>query len=338
MYRDFKFAAAILLVQSFGGNAAVEYPSAEISNGTVRAQVYLPDAHGGFYQGTRFDWSGVIYSLQANGHNYYGPWFNKTDPSVHDFVYRGSDIVAGPCSAITGPVDEFAPLGYGEAKTGGSFVKIGVGALRKPDESPYDNYRVYEIANGGKWTIQKHSDELHFTQRLEDGASGYAYTYEKAIRLPHGKSEMVLLHRLKNTGKKLIQTNVYNHNFLVLDGRATGPDFTIKLPFAIQSTPPSKVELAKIEGKQLTYSKQLEGEETVATPLGGFGSDASDTQVHIENAKAGVGITWHTDRPLLKESLWSIRSVIAVEPFIQISVEPGAEFTWQTSYEYYKLP
>jgi hypothetical protein len=44
------------------------------------------------------------------------------------------------------------------------------------------------------------------------------------------------------------------------------------------------------------------------------------------------------DRPLSKMSLWSIRSVIAVEPFIDISAEPGSQMTWQYHYEYYTLP
>jgi hypothetical protein len=44
------------------------------------------------------------------------------------------------------------------------------------------------------------------------------------------------------------------------------------------------------------------------------------------------------DRPLAKMALWSIRSVIAVEPFIDISAEPGSQLTWQYHYEYYTLP
>jgi hypothetical protein len=44
------------------------------------------------------------------------------------------------------------------------------------------------------------------------------------------------------------------------------------------------------------------------------------------------------DRPLLRESLWSIRTVIAMEPFISIEVKPGEEFTWKTVYEYYTVP
>ena len=44
------------------------------------------------------------------------------------------------------------------------------------------------------------------------------------------------------------------------------------------------------------------------------------------------------DRPVARMALWSIRSVIAVEPFIDISVDPGSQFTWQYHYEYYTLP
>ena len=122
--------AAALCLQGLSG---ADLTSATITNGQVVAKLYLPNEKSGFYRGTRFDWSGVIHSLTFDGHDYYGPWFTKTDPSVHDFVYAGADITAGPCSAITGPVDEFKPLGWDEAKPGGTFVKIGVGALRKEE-------------------------------------------------------------------------------------------------------------------------------------------------------------------------------------------------------------
>jgi hypothetical protein len=46
-----------------------EYPEAAISNGPISARLYLPDAAKGYYRGTRFDWSGVIYSLKYQGHD-----------------------------------------------------------------------------------------------------------------------------------------------------------------------------------------------------------------------------------------------------------------------------
>jgi hypothetical protein len=337
MYRILTAVAAVLMTRPFGVGAAADYPTAEVTNGLVQVKIYLPDAHQGFYRGTRFDWSGVIYSLQANGHSYYGPWFNKTDPSVHDFVYRGADIVAGPCSAITGPVDEFGPLGYEEAKAGGTFVKIGIGALRKANDEKYDNYHLYEVADGGLWTVQKHPGKVEFIQHLNDTGSGYAYVYQKDVRLTNGKTEMVLEHSLKNVGKRAIQTSVYNHNFLVLDQQGPGPGVTISVPFAIRTSHPPDKDLAEVKRQQIRYLRALKGKDVVATELEGFGSSPKDNHVRIENSSLGAGLNFQTDHPLLHEALWSIRTVVAMEPFISISIAPGAEFHWTTVYEYYTL-
>jgi len=53
----------IFICASLAATAA-EFPEAEISNGTVVAKILLPDPEHGSYQGTRFDWSGIISSLQ----------------------------------------------------------------------------------------------------------------------------------------------------------------------------------------------------------------------------------------------------------------------------------
>jgi hypothetical protein len=323
---------------SIGLLPAANFPNAEIASDQVRARIYLPDPKSGYYRGTRFDWSGVVHSLQYKGHDYYGPWFNKTNPTVHDFVYEGPDIIAGPCSAITGPVDEFAPIGWEAAKPGGNFVKIGIGALRRPDEGKYDNYTVYEIANPGKWTIHRNPDSIEFLQELADPSSGYAYLYRKTVRLTAGKPEMVLEHSLKNTGTHAIQTSVYNHNFLVLDKQPPGPDFVITVPFPIQTKQPPNKKLAEIRGNQIVYLKTLEKRDVATTSLQGFSESPKDHEIRIENKKLGVGMRITADRPLSSESLWSIRTVIAMEPFIAIKIEPGNEFTWKSSYDYYTLP
>jgi hypothetical protein len=298
----------------------------------------LPDARNGYYRGTRFDWSGVVHSLQYKGHEYYGPWFQKTDPKVRDFVYEGPDIIAGPCSAITGPVDEFRPLGWEAAKPGGVFVKIGVGALRKPDDGKYDNYKLYEIADAGKWTIRKHRDSIEFIQELADPTSGYGYVYRKTLRLAKGQPEMVLEHSLKNTGTRAIETSAYNHNFLVLDRQPPGPGLAITVPFQIQSRRPPNKELAEIRGNQIVYVKTLENRDVVATPLQGFGASPTDSEIRIESAKLGAGMRITADRPLASEALWSIRSVMAMEPFVSLSIAPNTEFTWKSTYTYYTLP
>ena len=113
-------AAGFLLSLGFAASAA-DPPEAAISNGVIRARVYLPDAKDGYYRGTRFDWSGAISGLEYKGHTYFGQWFPRYDPKLHD--------------SIAGPVEEFrtgdSALNYAEAKPGDTFVKIGVGVWKR---------------------------------------------------------------------------------------------------------------------------------------------------------------------------------------------------------------
>ena len=321
--------------------AGAHFPSAEITNGQIQVKLYLPDSRNGYYRGTRFDWSGEIISLKYRGHEYYGPWFDGVDPKVHDYRYAGPNVIASPCSAASGPVEEFqtngTALGWDEARVGGTFIKIGVGVLRK-DESHYDYVKQYEIVDPGKWTVQRRRDSVEFTQELTDPSSGYGYIYHKTVRLIEGKPEMVLEHTLINTGRRTIRSRVYNHNFLVLDKQPPGPDFTIAVAFQIQVAHPPDREFAEIRGNQVIYLKTLQKKERMQTPVGGFSDSPKDNEFRIENRKVGAGMRITGDRPLVHLNLWSIRTVLAMEPFITMTVNPGKEFTWKMTYRYYTVP
>ena len=343
---DMTWAAQLTCAALFGLPAgwalmAAANPHAEITNGQLRLKVYLPDASKGFYRGTRFDWSGEVANLEYKGHNYYGPWFNAVDPKVHDYRYAGLEIIASPCSAAAGPVEEFqtngSALGWDEAKVGGTFIKIGVGVLRK-DTPNYDYVKQYEIVDPGKWTVERHQDSIEFLQELADPSSGYGYVYRKTVRLIDGKAEMVLEHILRNTGRRAIRSEVYNHNFLVLDHQPPGPDFTISVPFQIRVPHPLNSELAEVRRNRFVYLKVLQNEDMVQTLLEGFSDSPQDNEIRIENQKVGAGMRITGDHPLSRLNLWSIRAVLSLEPFISTNIEPGSEFSWKASYEYYTLP
>jgi hypothetical protein len=306
--------------------AASQFPQAEISNSRIRAKLYLPDARDGYYQGTRFDWSGVVASLECDGHSYFGKWFEHYDPKLHD--------------AITGPVEEFftnnAGLGYDEAKPGESFIKIGVGVLRKPDEQHYSSFNTYGFVDTGKWSVKRGPDWIEFIHELSD-RSGYAYTYRKRMQLPKDKPQLVLEHNLKNTGRKVIETSVYEHNFFMLDGQPSGPDFLVRFPFDLRATADLK-DLAEIRGKQLVYLRELYQGQSVYTHLEGFGASSTDYDIVVENRKTGAGVRQTGDRPLSKLAFWSIRTTVCPEPFIDLRIEPGQESTWRISYEFYTAP
>jgi hypothetical protein len=332
----------MLMASAAGLLPAADPPEAEITNGQMRIKVYLPDAAIGFYRSTRFDWSGVIYSLEYKGHNYYGPWFQKIDPKVHDVGYDASGVVSTPCTAMVGPGEEYLTagmaLGYDEAKPGGTFIKIGVGVLRKVDDSRYDHSKAYDIVDGGQWKVEKGRDYIQFTQELADPGTQYGYEYQKTLRLTKGAPQMVLEHKIKNTGSRPIETSMYNHNFLVLDRQAPGPDFTITVPFQMEASRPPDEKLGEIRGNQILYRQTLENEERMAATVSGFGATAKDNDIRVENRKVGAGVRITGDHPLSNLSLWSIRTVLAIEPYITMTIAPGAEFNWKITYDYYILP
>jgi hypothetical protein len=315
----------LLLALALAATGA-DYPEAQISNRILTVKLLLPDAKNGYYRGTRFDWSGAISSLQFQGHEFFGKWFDRYDPKIHD--------------AIQGPVEEFltngAGLGYEETKTGDSFVKIGVGAVRKPDERAFHQFNTYEITDNGKWTVHVSGDSVEYTQELGD-TNGYAYVYRKTVRLVAGKPEMVLEHRLKNTGKKPIATIVYEHNFYMLDHQPAGPDFSLRLPFEVH--PQADLHgAAEARGKEFTYLKELQGRQSVYTVMTGYGDTPADYDIRLENRKAGIGVRQTSDRPLSRLVFWSISTTVCPEPYIDLKADPGQETTWRIHYAFYTLP
>lgn len=301
----------------------INFPHAEISNGIISAKLYLPDSKSGYYQATRFDWSGVISSLDYKGHSYFSEWFKVYDVRKHD--------------AITGPVEEYEPIGYDNAKEGEKFLKIGVGALRKPNEKSYSSYTLYEITNPGEWTVKKRANRVEFIHELTDD-SGYSYLYRKTVKLTKGKPELVLEHSLKNTGKRKIEGNVYNHNFYVIDGQPTGPDIKIKFPFEISGAGKGLGVIAEIKGKEINYLQNLKPNENVHIPvLTGFGDSIRDYDFRIENHKSGAGVRITGDKPLSKMVFWSSSTTSCPEPYIHISIGPGEEFKWKINYEFYEI-
>ncbi len=318
--------AIILALLAAAALPSAEYPQAGISNGPLKAKLYLPDASRGYYRGTRFDWSGVIASLEYAGHNYFGPWLEKHDPHVHD--------------AIAGPVEEFrtgtSALGYDEAIPGGTFIKIGVGVLRKGDEPRYTFSTPFQIVDTGKWDVRKGPDWIEFVQTLTDN-SGYAYVYRKRVSLAKGKPEMSLEHSLRNTGSRVIETSVYNHNFFVLDNLPSGPGFAVEFPFEVSGTRDMQ-GLLEVRGRQIVFLKELAPGQSIGTDIKGFGPTAKDYDIRVENHKAGAGVRITADQPLSRFFFWTARTTVCPEPYMDFRIEPGGEAAWRIHYEFYTMP
>jgi hypothetical protein len=316
------FASVLLLAAEAPQTPVPTAPQVALSNSFIQMKVYPPDTEKGYYRGTRFDWAGVVSSLLYKNHGYFGQWFPTYNPKLHD--------------SIMGPVEEFEQLGFTNAEPGGTFLKIGVGALRRPatGNRRYDNFFAYEIVDSGKWSVRQGPDWIEYTQDLKD-AAGYSYIYRKTLRLTKDKPELVLEHSLKNTGTKAIQTTAYDHCFYVIDGETTGPDFVVKVPFTIRT--PAATGLgrnAEVHTNEVVFLSSQSAYGIVE----GYSESARDYDIRVENRKVKAGVRATSDRPLAKLIVWSSRITVCPEAYIAIQAEPGQEATWRINYEFYTLP
>jgi hypothetical protein len=343
----FLLAAAVLSASATGvaqNNATVDsasspcgsfinskFPEAVLSNGVVQAVVYLPDAQNGYYRASRFDWSGVVPCLTYKGHTYFGIWFDRYDPMIHD--------------AIAGPVEEFrssdglSSIGYSDAEPGGLFIKPGVGVLRKVDNSPYRFAFTYEQVDRGKWTVHIKRDQITFTQTLRSPI-GISFVYEKTLRLAKNEPVLLLEHHLRNIGSKPIDSEVYDHDFYMIDKAPTGLGMVVHFPFA----PQPKTSLgprAEIDGHDLVYLQDLSSQgpgarqAQVSSYLVGFSDNPSDYDITVENKKTGVGVEQTADVPISRLNFWSVSTTICPEAYVHLNVAPGQTTHWNIRYRFF---
>jgi hypothetical protein len=298
------------------------FPQADLSNGIIHARFYLPDTSKGYYRGSRFDWSGVMPVLEYKGHSYSGLWFEHYAPTIHD--------------AIMGPVESFDPIGYERAGPTGGFVAIGIGVLARSGEAAYSPFHYYNVLNPGEWKVKKSSDKLAFTQTLQDTVC--SYVYEKTLQLTKGKPRLVIRHRLKNTGQQTIETNVYDHNLLLLDHQPVGPGLVFSFPFNLTGTEERRIgTVADIRDRQISFLQKPVKHEDVYAVLGGYGKGAGDYDIKMENRHTGAGVRITSDRPLSKLVFWGSSTIACPEPYIHVKVAPGDVFTWDITYEFYEF-
>jgi hypothetical protein len=314
-------------------------PSVTISNGQVSAKVYMPEPRG-FYTGTRFDHAGMVTHTTYKGQDYAKYWFSGISSAVHDYTYdERNNVVAHPCCAATGPVEEFDAVGFDQAersgsilKRGGSFLKIGVGILRRNTDA-YDHVLNYPIVNAGTRENTATGDSVRFVQAITGDPSGYGYHYVKTVRLVPGRAQMLIEHVLRNTGTKPIETSVYCHNFLTL---STGNEnIRLTAPFALKNARALDPDVAKVDGNSFRYLRAMTGWESVSSGFTGFGGSSGDYDFRIENTKTGYGIRIRADQPLAQINMWSVTTTFSWEPYVAISLKPGQEKRWTYIYDFF---
>lgn len=309
-----------VLTQSIYGYCDTRYPELMLENKEFKVNLYLPDAEQGYYRGSRFDWSGIIKQVKYAGHRFYGPLHETHDPYGHDFV--------------SGPAEEFAmynPMGFSEAKAGESFVKIGVGLLRKGQSEEYLFHQTYELIRAGEWQIEHGASWVTFTQNFV-GERGWAYRYVKSIKLVPGHAAFIIEHQLENTGEKTIDIDNYNHNFTIIDDVPYGVDYSVEFPF-ISETPKPINNLAWFRDNRIDVEQPLL-KKSLWIPVFQGGASADYNAATIRNNKTGAAVKFKGDSPISHMIFWAVERAACPEPFISIKLASGQDKKWSSHYSF----
>lgn len=315
-----------------------DHPKVTLSNGKMEAVIFLPDKEDGYYRATRFDWSGIVACVAVDGHKFFGEW-TPYDPLKND--------------SITGPVEEFrtdngvmghyAPnpalttmrtqaIGYDEAKPGQAFLKPGVGMLRKIDDRPYSPGALYPIVNGGIWTTQVKDHSIIFRQVL-NSSEGYSYIYIKTLSLDPDGRGITLRHTLRNTGTKMIDTKVYDHDFFIFDDKPASPGMVIRFKFHPHSVDPM-TDMVKIEGNEIRFQRNANPREAINAYIEGYSTKLSDNDIIVEDTNRHIGVEQTSDRPISRILFWTNGKPVCPEVYLHVPAAPGHASHWKFHYRF----
>lgn len=288
-------------------------------------QLQLHEPGDGFYAGTRFDRSGVFASLLFGGVEMAGPWFSRYEPAMHD--------------AVQGPAEEFSAIGFDEARPGEAFLKIGVGLLRRPDDAPYDRFRLYEIVDPVRWEVVSTADRIVFRHELE----GW-YDYEKEVILT-GESSFEIRHSL--LGLVPLEGEVYNHNFFTFGRMAVGPSRQLDFPFRPAGDWRSVYDSVAFTPSGVRFSRELaEGESVYCGNIHTAGRSgmpydltvketAADLSFRPGKASGEISVHITGDVPVTRTVLWANHRIACAEPYNTFRTAPASPCHWTLRYAFF---
>ena len=281
---------------------------------------------GTVYSRPRFDWGGAVVQVTLDGEHR----FCSADRRPHPFS----------CGGI-GLMNEFIPSDQGtfdNPEYGGSFIKIGVGILGNGTGLPYSQKTNYPMELPLSYT-EEWSASTYSVRGVQSDFFGYAYELAKTVTA--AGTELILEMELKNTGKKTLEFQEYNHNFLYLSpGGVPAPGIhaagTAGHSVAVRWKPelgnPADFDIVadSADGLHRAVLKDFAG-EAAFTEFRGYPSGEKGYFL-LSCPPTGLSVSETLDRPLSKMALWATKDVVCPELFASFRVEAGESVRWQRRY------
>lgn len=283
-------------------------------------EIYIDLPNEG-YRLSRFDWTGKITTVKYKGRRVSS--VERTD--VDDKINYGR-----------GFYNEFGiedAVGFDETKVGEWFHKIGVGILKKND-SEYGFFKNYEI-KPASFNLNSNTDSIEL-YCVSDLVNGYGYILRKTIELL--ENGFTIHYRLNNTGKKTIQTDEYNHNFVSIDHDLISENYKLSLPFTLDSS--KFKQYVNEEEKVKIFKNEIGFSGTPKEPF--FFSDLTASKMvnpswDLVNSKKKLRIQEIADFESDKINLWGWKHVVSPEIFFKINLKPNDSVSWTRSYNIHEI-
>lgn len=267
---------------------------------------------GEYYRGTRFDHAGVFRSITQDGYAWADEWFDHSDPLRHD--------------RVCGLSEEFVTVDFSGVAPGSLFCKPGVGLLRRPDDAPYDWFRLYEVAESGEWDVQAGPAGAGYVHTL----SGW-YHYEKRILLSGGDS-IEIRHTLHWEAPQPLGGFFYNHNFLTFGGKQVGPDRRILTPWTIGGHWRSEYDNVRFASGGVEFLGPVDPANSVY--CGDLHNTGGPTTCRFTVQDSERRVEVSGDMPLHHIVLWSNPRVACMEPYMPLQIRPGETAEWTFRYAF----
>ena len=268
---------------------------------------------GTYYRGTRFDWAGVFRRIVKDDYVFADEWFEGGDSLTHDHV--------------CGPSEEFVTVDFDGVEPGGVFVKPGVGLLRRPDDKPYDWFRLYEIADGGIWSVEQGQDHVLYVHELK----GW-YRYEKRVIL-ESDSAIRISHRMDWEAPRPATGYNYNHNFFTFGGAPVAAGRTIDFPFRPEGHWRAQYDNAALTSSGIRLSGPVVPPSVYMGDLHASGAEATPYAFRISEGP-GHSVEVKGSLPVSHYVFWSNPRVACIEPYLPVSFRQGTPFMWDIIIEF----
>eukprot|EP00980_Cylindrotheca_fusiformis_P029079 scaffold22713_cov139-Cylindrotheca_fusiformis.AAC.16 len=250
----------LLLVRFSDAQPSYSNVTLTADNGDLEVVIYLPQGikpgESSYYVSTRFDHSSMIGNIKRTTRKEDGSkethilydtdqWRIPHDPYwTESGLGLASEFGVGDdgafCNFLCGWDQENevtnGVLGYREAKSGESFLKIGVGELIKGSCNACDStddYKFnspYQFANMPVWTLEEHPEENSISLINEATLNQHGYILRKDISLKD--DELFVRTTLTNLGREPFATAWYSHHFFTCDGNPVGKGYGVDLDVA----------------------------------------------------------------------------------------------------------